>query len=54
MRHARLASAFAIGLLALIVVVTACRGGLVAVARCPHLLLPHCVLSASLYEVCWS
>ena len=41
MRHARLASAFAIGLLALVVIVPACRGGLVSAARCPQLLLPH-------------
>jgi len=40
MRHARLTSAFAIGLLALVVIVPACRGGLVSAARCPQLLLP--------------
>ena len=41
MRHARLTSAFAIGLLALVVIVPASRGGLVPAARCPQLLLPH-------------
>ena len=41
MRHARLTSAFAIGLLALVVIVPACRGGLVSAASCPQLLLPH-------------
>ena len=41
MRHARPTSAFAIGLLPLVVIVPACRGGLVSAARCPQLLLPH-------------
>jgi hypothetical protein len=41
MRHARLTSAFAIGLLSLAVIVSACRGGLISAARCPQLLLPH-------------
>jgi len=45
MRHARPASAFAIGLLALIVVVPACRGGLVPAADarscCCRILLRH-------------
>ena len=41
MRHARPTSALPIGLLALAVLVLACRGGLVSAARCPQLLLPH-------------
>jgi hypothetical protein len=41
MRHARLAAALPIGLLALAVIVPAYRGVLVSAARCPQLLLPH-------------
>ena len=40
MRHAR-PTCFAIGLLALVVIVPAGRGGLVSAARCPQLMLPH-------------
>jgi hypothetical protein len=41
MRHARLTSALPIGMLALAVILLACRRGLVSTARCPHLLLSH-------------
>ncbi len=41
MRHARLTSPLPIGLLALAVILLACRRGLVSAARCPHLLLSH-------------
>ena len=46
MRHTRLTSALPIGLLALAVILSACCGGLVSVARCPHLLLPHSLPAA--------
>ena len=46
MRHARSTSAFAIGLLPLVVIVPACPGGLVSAARCPQLLLPHSLPAA--------
>src|SRR5438067_901513 len=42
MRHWRLTLAFAMGLLTLVVIVPACRGGLVSAARCSQLLLPIC------------
>jgi hypothetical protein len=41
MRHARMASPFPIGLLALAVILLAYRRCLVSAARCPHLLLSH-------------
>ena len=41
MRHARLAPAFPVGLLALAVFLPSCRRGLVSAARCPQLLLPY-------------
>src|SRR5688572_19524949 len=46
MRHARLTSALPIGLLALAVILPACRGGLVSAARCPQLLLPYSLPAA--------
>ena len=46
MRHAGLTSALPIGLLALAVILPACRGGLVSVARCPQLLLPYSLPAA--------
>jgi hypothetical protein len=41
MRHAALTSALPIGLLALTVILLACRRGLVSAPRCPHLLSSH-------------
>ena len=41
MRHARLTSPLPIGLLALAVILLACRRGLVSAPRYPHLLLSH-------------
>jgi hypothetical protein len=41
MRHAGLASALPIGLLALAVILPVCRGGLVSAASCEQLLLAH-------------
>jgi len=41
MRHTRLTSPLPIGLLALAVILLACRRRLVSAARCPHLLLSH-------------
>jgi|HubBroStandDraft_1064217.scaffolds.fasta_scaffold102308_3 hypothetical protein len=41
MRHARLTSPLPLGLLALAVILLACRRGLVSAARCPHLPLSH-------------
>jgi hypothetical protein len=46
MRHTRLTSAFPIGLLALVVIVSAFCGGLVSAARGPQLLLPHSLPAA--------
>ena len=46
MRHTRLTLALPIGLLALAVILSACCGGLVSVARCPHLQLPHSLPAA--------
>jgi hypothetical protein len=41
MRHARLAAALSMGLLALAMILPAWLRGLISTARCPQLLLPH-------------
>ena len=46
MRHAGLTSALPIGLLALVVILSAYCGGLVSATRCPQLLLPHSLPAA--------
>ena len=46
MRHARLTLALPIGLLALVVILSAFCGGLVSTARRPQLLLPHSLPAA--------
>jgi hypothetical protein len=46
MRHVRPTSALSIGLLALAVILPACRGGLVPAAGCQQLLLPHVLPAA--------
>src|SRR5258706_3059735 len=46
MRHARLTLALPIGLLALVVILSAFCRGLVSAARCPQLLLPHSLPAA--------